>query len=476
MWGVVHGTPNVPEDEHPPGGGAAPGGADSQGAHGAAPGGGGDASSIEAPESAGAVPADAAETGAEAADDDEDVALLARHGIDGVLARLGHEGDDEPVTLPRRGGRSPVLSLVVVAVGIFMLVTMWPDFRYWLRSDTPEDLGHAADLVRDGTMPPGLDNHFVRLRGTPDVQNAVRLETKKRFIGYRRIVEAGGSLFVAIPRPKSETVTNTFEGAFEGRMRRLGDHGAYPWLETFFEREHLVRVVDVTPASVVAFLQGGRGDLDGSDGPVTPQAGDVLRVVVRLPVAMVQVGKKSVPGADEARARVASLGRPFGELSSDKKPYRVFVVEAEPDALDAMAARLEDGLTVTNRADPGQGVAVLPKLATYRVRPSDLRVEDGRLVFPYGDNKASPGFVREGDRLVEKLPDDGLLRIPVEWVTAIRLERPIRLDPDGYVLLHGERPSSLRMQGILWLVVFGLVTVNGASFFLWWRRRRSARA
>ncbi|RMH00449.1 MAG: hypothetical protein D6705_00325, partial [Deltaproteobacteria bacterium] len=207
----------------------------------------------------GADDARAAESVPPAADDaadegDADFDLLARHGIDGVLARMGH--DDAPVELPRRGGRSPALSLVVIAVGLYMLATMWPDFRYWLRPDTPEDLGHVSEILVDGKMPPGLDNRFVRLRGTPDVQNAVRLETKKRFIGYRRIVEAGGSLFVAIPREKTETVTNTFEGVFEGRMRTLGDHGAYGWLEQFFEGERLVRVEDVAIASLVDFLHG----------------------------------------------------------------------------------------------------------------------------------------------------------------------------------------------------------------------------
>ena len=407
-------------------------------------------------------------------EDDEDLDLLARHGIDGVLRNLGHDADDEPVELPRRRGRSPALSLVVVAVGIYMLVTMWADFRYWLRSDRPEDLGHVADLVVDGRMPPGLDNHFVRLRGTPDVQNAIRLETKTRYIGYRRIVEAGGSLFVAIPRPKTEAVTNTFEGVFEGRMRTLGDHGAYPWLEQFFAREPLVRIVDVEPDALAAFLRGERGDLATAEGTLVPEAGDRLRIVVRLPVATVQIGKKSVPRAEDARARVAALGRPFGELDGARKPYHVFVVKAPPEAFDAMAARLEEGLEVTNRADPGQGAVVLPKLATYLVAPADVRLEGDVLVFPYGENKASPGFVEEGGRLVEKLPADGMLRVPLSNVRAVRLERPIALDPDGYVLLHGERPSSLRMHGILWLVVCALVAVNGASFLLWWRRRRVA--
>ncbi|RMG99599.1 MAG: hypothetical protein D6705_02455, partial [Deltaproteobacteria bacterium] len=252
-------------------------------------------------------------------------------------------------------------------------------------------------------------------------------------------------------------------------------HGAYGWLEQFFEGERLVRVEDVAIASLVDFLHGKRVDLESRNGSVVPEPGDRLRIVVRLPVAVVQIGKKSVPKAADAEARVAALGRPYGVLDATRKPYHVFVVGAEPKEFDAIAAALESGIEVENRADPGQGVMVLPKIAAYLVDPAALHIEGDELVFPYGENKASPGFVETDGRLVEQVPEDGRLRVPVVRVQAVRLERPIVLDPEGYVLLHGERPSSLRMHGILWLVVFGLVSVNTASFVLWWRRRRAAR-
>lgn len=412
-------------------------------------------------------------------EDDLDLALMEREGIDGVVSRLRASADDEdePLTLPRRR-RSPLVSLAVVAFGIYLLVNMWGDFRYWLRPSEPEDLGDVANLVEHERLPPGLANHYVRLSGTPDVQHAARLTTERNFVGYRRIVEAGGSLFVAIPRDKSEKVADVFLGTFEGRMEPMRDHPTFPWLKQFFDGEDLVRIVDSSGQDLVEMLRSGSWTLRTEDGPMDLVGADRIRLVSQLPEATVQLGKSSFPRATEADARVAALGKPWTRVErSASSGFHTYLVRLTPQEQEDAQLALERGVAITNRADPRQGVLVVPRTATYLASPKDLRLEQGpggpEIVFPYGDNVATPGYDVKDSKLVERTLTDGTMRVPVARLKAVRVERPIRVDPSGYVLIHGEKPSDERTQGILWLVVLGLTLVNAASLVLWWRRRRS---
>ena len=219
-----------------------------------------------------------------------------------------HDETDVIEAAPRaRRRRSPIIDAVVSAMGIYLLVTMWGDFRYWLRSSEPVDLGSAAALFENG-VPDDLDETYVVLHGTPDVQHAARLKVDERVVSYLRIVENGGSLFAAAKRRENQE-PNQFEGVYAGRMRRLGKLRMFPWIQSFFNAEAIRQHHEASAESLIAALASRRGDalaLTDVDGePFTVGADERLGVVVVLPDAQIQLGRSSFPSKRSAEAVVA---------------------------------------------------------------------------------------------------------------------------------------------------------------------------
>ncbi|MEM6992141.1 MAG: hypothetical protein AAF721_16645 [Myxococcota bacterium] len=418
--------------------------------------------------------------------DDEEAALdltdLDELGVDGVVERL-RGGPEDPTQdaddlseagiggRPRQA-RSPFISAIVLTVAGYLLVTMFADFRYWLRSGEAIDLGDASDLVASGRLDSGdLHDQYVLLRGTPDVQHAARLTTKSNYVGYLRITEGSGSLFAALPRSKEEKVYNTFEGSYQGRMTRLGTDRAFPWLEQFFGNEKLSQPIDrPTEAWLAALAAAGPGGALSVDG-VEVAAGDQVRVVTDTPDVRVQLGRSSF-SASSAEQALAGLGYPWIAQDPTATFYRFVARIPEAERAEALAALEKDAKNESeNPADPAIGVVLLPLRAAYLAEAGMLRVSDSTLSFPYGDNTTSPGYDVKGAKLVERSLGEGGMKVAFDRISAVRYEQPIEVDPDGYIIEVGADPSSERMAGILWLVVLGLATVNLASILLWLRRR-----
>lgn len=407
----------------------------------------------------------------EGGEDDLDLSDLDAYGVEGVVARLRGEGggdDDEP-TLPRRPPRSPVISLLVLGLGTYLLVSMFGDFRYWLRSPEPMELGHASSLLEDGRTLDVYDNHYVALEGTPDIPNALRLETKERYIGYMRVIEGEGGLFAAIPRSKDERIIDEVEGRFVGRLRPLAEDRAYEWLRQYYEAQQVTIGVDLDlerapPALGMPHLT----TLDGGRAEVEP--GSTLWLAFDGPDARVQLGRDSFPTAKAAEEAVAALGVPYVQLEANAAFHR-FVARIPKDERNAAQGKLVAGLEgLEGRPDPRKGAVVLALPVSYSVPVELASLEGDDLVFPYGENTTSLGYeVRDG-RLVER-PSLETLRLPLDQLRSMRLERTLEVDPEGYVVAVGETPSDARLMGIAWLVLLGIVLVNVASLVVWWRRR-----
>ena len=417
-----------------------------------------------------------------APDPDEDALDLAdldALGVDGVIAKLHDDplpGDPLPPSRVRRG-RSTVLSVVITVLGLFLLVDAFPDFRYWLRSGTPEDLGDAATLAEAGAMPEGLHDRFVTVRGTPDVQNAVRMTTKERIVGYLRITEAGGSLFAAVPREKDAPMLDKFEGSFTGRLRKMDRDPAYDWLSQYIAAHPISRTLDATPKALLAAVANtGRSMAIATDeGSITLAPGDVLRVVVQSPDARVQIGTSSVRKLEDAEARVAALGHPYALLPSrSDSPFHTFVVRMPESERAAALAQLQEGLDDPSKGtDPKRGAAVLPGSSAFTVKPDEIAISGDDLLLPATD-AGTPLYDLAGGKLVARAPEDGRLRVPTAWVQTVRIERPIALDPDGYVVAVGDEPSKHWTIGLVWLVVATLVGLNVASLVMRFRRTAAA--
>ena len=397
-----------------------------------------------------------------------DMSDLDELGVEGVVARLRSDDDGEP-SVPGRPRRSPLISVLVVGFGAYLLFTMLGDFRYWLRSSEPVELGHVSTLLQDGRTLQAYGDQYVALEGTPDVQHAARLTTKERFIGYLRVTEGDGGLFAAVPRPKDQPATNNFEGRYVGRLRRLGDDRAYRWLAEFYANERITVPVDLDPAGVPAALGSGRlPTADGGSVDVGPQ--QVLRLVFEGPDARVQLGRTSFADPDAAERAVAALGYPYVRLEPTATFHR-FVVRIPSDERPRAQRSLNEGIEgAAQTTDPKVGALVLDLPASFGAVSGDVRLEGEHLLFPYGDNTTSPGYDVADGRLVER-PRAERIRWPVEQLSSVRLERVIEVDPDGFVVAVGETPRDVWMMGVLWLLALAITGANVASLLLWWRRR-----
>jgi hypothetical protein len=408
-------------------------------------------------------------------DDDFDLDDLDAVGVDGVVASM--RSDDDEVAAPRRR-RSPWISLGVLAVAGYLLLTMYGDFRFWMQPSQPEDLGTAAEWIGDGEVPAGYDNRYVVLTGTPDVQNAAVLTTQggggePGKYSYLRITEGDGSLFAAVPRSPNRERKLEFEGRYEGRIVTLGNDRAYAWLEQFYDANDVTRTIDSSPQALLTAIERRKTEglnFDSSDGIVHLDGRDHVSLVVRRPEARVQLGVASFT-AKQAAEVVASLGYPWAKIDSPST-FHQFVVRIPEGERASVLKTLEGGLTEEpNPADPREGVAVLPMSATFTVAARDLKAQGDVLSFPMGDNSASPGFDAVEGKLVERDLAGAPMQIPAAELSAVRLDKPIELDPNGYLIEVGQKPSDLMSIGLAWLVVLGIALANLVAIGVAYRSR-----
>ncbi|WP_422885778.1 hypothetical protein [Nannocystis pusilla] len=384
---------------------------------------------------------------------------------------------------PRRR-RSPIIDVAVVALGGYLLYWMFGDVRYFLQGSEPQDLGDAAAFVDKG-LADDLDDTYVVLRGTPDVQHAARLRLEPkgggsgRTIGYLRIIEGGGSLFAAIPRT-TEAAPQQFEGVFEGRIRRLADSPNFAAIQQHFDGERIVEERDATSAALLDALGKRQGDaltvVDTGGQSLALGTKATVTLVVEQPDVQVQLGRSSFDSQASAEAAVAALGFPYyappEQSSSRFYSYYVRLPAGERESAQAklsVAAVIPEG---AKPADPSVGAVILPWITSYPVPASDITAEGGKFSFVPGDN-AKPGFDLQDGKLVPRPLQGGKLVLDPGDVRAVRLERPVVVDPQGYVIDVGVRPRDRWLEVAMWCLVLLVVGWNVASLVAGWRARRA---
>lgn len=378
---------------------------------------------------------------------------------------------------PRRR-RSPIIDLAVVALGGYLLFWMFGDVRYFFQGSEPRDLGDAADLVQKG-LGDDLSETYVVLRGTPDVQHAARLRLDKKTIGYLRIIEGGGSLFAAIPRT-GEAAPQQFEGVFEGRMRRLADSPNFAAIQQHFDGERIVEERDATPAALLEALGKRQGEglslVDTAGQTIDLGSRGSVTLVVEQPDAQLQLGRSSFADAAAAEAAVAALGYPYFAPSEHKNGrFYNFYARIPAGERDAAQARLAAVAVIppdAKPADPSVGAVVLPWITSYVVLAGALTGEGGKFSLVPGDN-ARPGFVLQDGRLVPRPLEGGRLVLDPGEVRGVRLDRPVVVDPRGYVIDVGVRPRDRWLELAMWCLVLVVVGWNIAGLAAGWRARRA---
>lgn len=375
-------------------------------------------------------------------------------------------------------GRSPIVSAAVIVVGLFLLAATWSDFRYFLRSAQSEarDLGTVSEIYQNGEFSERFDNEWVILEGDPDVQHAARMQGREGWIGFMRLIEGDASVFVSVPRA-TEKATNEFPGRFEGRMRRMSKVPQWDRLQTFFNAEEISDTIDVVPSSVVAAIAAGGSEVEvvgGGSESIAPT--DKLRVIVGQSAAVVQLGRTTWPTRAAAEEMMQVFGRPWAFVEKRDTVW-VFALEIGPNAkvelFQELTRALNGGEDLAS-ADPKVGGLVLPRRATYVVDWGDLQASDDSLSFTYADNTAGTGYRVEGTALVPVELERGRLSVSVAAIEDVRIERPLRANPDGYLVMVDQRPTDVWPSAVMFFAVFGVVGLNVWALVGTLRRRRAA--
>jgi hypothetical protein len=123
-------------------------------------------------------------------------------------------------------------------------------------------------------------------------------------------------------------------------------------------------------------------------------------------------------------------------------------------------------------ADHRTGVSVFKRQATYLAPAGAVSIEGQDVLFPYAENTTAPGYMVEDRTLVERPLDNGRMRIPLSALAEVRLEKPIVVDPDGYLLVDGYAPGDAVLGGLGFLGVLAVALVNGGLLLFGLMRRR----
>ena len=118
----------------------------------------------------------------------------------------------------------------------------------------------------------------------------------------------------------------------------------------------------------------------------------------------------------------------------------------------------------------------MPRRSTYLADYGDLAVDGPALSFTYGSNSAETGWKRDGDKLVPIELEAGRLAVPSAAIEAMRVERTLVANPDGYLLLVDHLPRDTWPSALMFVAVLGVVLLNGWALVSVLRRRRAAAA
>lgn len=155
------------------------------------------------------------------------------------------EGEDElqRIMAPKRAVRHPVVATVVICASLFGLYWFWEDFRFFLRSDEPEKLGHVTQALKQGKL---KENTYVTLLGEAVPQTMANSThttlfggASKRKVYWFILKDSGNRVVVRSFKPliinKHKPGPYKFRpGVFTGRLRRLDDTTFGSQLRAFY--------------------------------------------------------------------------------------------------------------------------------------------------------------------------------------------------------------------------------------------------
>ena len=355
---------------------------------------------------------------------------------------------DEFADIPNPRTRHPALAIAAALLALFLVAKMRRDLTFFLSSAQPADLGDARALMANerglAVLGDGV-NRIVRVRGTPDRESALQVDTKGSwtFTELFRLLGTQSRVFVhrredPLPGFRAES------DVFEGRLVRFSD---LPFEEAirsyfanhvsathFFKPDELQRLVKAR-ANVGAPL--ALPDLAGD--AVTLGPNDILafelvhpgEVEVGLPI-----GRFANPEVARAAlvARGAQVLRP-GRTISDRQTWVVAVPAGARDKL------MNDLGAIDYQSD------LRDVRETVKARVADLGV-DGQTLTVRGD----------AEKTDKAGPSDQAR--PLVGLDTVRTLATVQIPPDAYLIVEAEMPRDHLSDAAVAVVLIGFASVN----------------
>lgn len=356
------------------------------------------------------------------------------------LAPAGPGEVDEFADIPTPRTRHPALALCAGLLAIFLVVKMRGDLAFFLSSGQPADLGEARALMANpkaaGVLAEGV-NHLVRLRGVPDCESALQVDTKGSwtFTQFFRLLGTQSRIFVhrredPLPAFRAEN------DVFEGRLIRFSD---LPFEESirsyeanhvgathFFQVDDLKRAVTagVAPTTTLTDLAGD---------PVTLGPNDILAIELRH-AGEVEVGLPTTrfPTPEAARAAIVAHGGQVlgpGRTVADRQTW---IITLTPETRDKV---MNDVGAIDYQSD------LRDVRETVKLRLADLTLE--------------------GDTLAARAAEPATARPRVlAGIDTIRTLATVQIPPDAYLIVEAETPREHLSDAAIAAVLIAFASVN----------------
>jgi hypothetical protein len=340
-----------------------------------------------------------------------------------------------------RRRRLPIFRILLVALGLYALIVLFPGFRFALQGGEPRDLGAAAavELTDD------LHNSYVRVQGTPNREQAAQPQGAGYV--YMALQESGGKIWAAVPVGEEAPADGLV-----GRFMRFADVGEYVQVADFLKESVDTVTIDVARDDFVRALSGDTSKL--SLGP-----DDVVIIATAERDVDVQFGKQGFKAAD-AKAIVEGLGYPFVAGKGGK--MHQFVARIPADKREQVKSELRGHLPEgVSPAHPRLGATYVVRTETYKAPGEAVKIEGELITFPFDERgKVERGYNLENGQLVERKVEGGRLLVALDDVNRIRIERPLSIPEGAFVLYVGDGPGGQLPWALLWvLVLLGLIAI-----------------
>jgi hypothetical protein len=368
-------------------------------------------------------------------------------------------GADEFAHIPSPRTRHPALALAAAALAFYLVFHVRHELRYALSSGDALELGDARVTFSPRTTMSGLDNRYVRVRGTPDRESGLEVDTKGEwtFSQFFRVLGTGDHLFVhRLPSPLPGATAEA--DVFEGRLVRFGDLPFEDAVRAYFAA-HVVASHYFALDDLRAALAGARGGAltlhDRAGDPVTLASDDLLAIDVQRPDE-VRVGlpRDRFPDGEAARAELERRG---GTIVAARGLVRVDApgaVAPGPMSMGDSPPPIERWTFIARFSGPGREAA----LSALGELDRKVELRDARETVKAHVSELTVA----GDALV--VAGTAERRVPWATIAAARTLATVHVPEDAYLLVEADRPRDHLPTLLLALAVAVFGVVNLGAF------------